>query len=284
MSGLLKVPAQQPAARRFLDGSPRLHYLEWNPAGRDTLVLLHGNSANAWWWETLAALMPPRFRMIAIDQRGHGDSEWVRPPAYSPVDYAADLARFITECELARPVIVGHSMGGIGVLAFAQRYSERARAAVAIDVAVTSSRGRDRYLRRLRALPTVTYPDLETAKARFRLMPAEGDVPSAILREIAEKSLGRTEDGRYTLKFDRESFFGSDGIDALGAIRAARIPLLLIRGGLSRIMTSEGAQHAVEASPLAQLEVIPGAHHHLPLERPDALAELIQKFVASLAL
>lgn len=268
--------------QRFLEGSPRLHYLEWNPRGAETLILLHGNSANVWWWEPLVALMPPRFHIVAIDQRGHGDSEWVRPPAYSPAGYADDLARFIAERGLKRPVVIGHSMGGVSVLAFLERHPEHARAAIAIDVAVTSSRGRDRFLRRLRALPTVAYADLATAKARFRLMPSEGAIAPEILNRVAEQSLGRTDDGRYTLKFDRESFFGSDGIEVLNAIRSARVPLLLIRGGLSKIMTAEGARHALESNPQARLEVIPGAHHHLLLERPDALAEIIQRFVESL--
>jgi pimeloyl-ACP methyl ester carboxylesterase len=266
----------------FLKGSPRLHYLEWNPGGTRTLVLLHGNSANAWWWEAMAAAMPRSYRILAIDQRGHGDSEWVRPAAYSPADYAADLARFIAECGVERPIVVGHSMGGMSVLAFAQRHGHQARAAIAIDVAVTSSHGRDRYLRRLKALPTVTYPDLKTAKERYRLMPAEGEVEPTILTAVAERSLVRTEDGRYTLKFDRESFFGGDGLEVLDAIRAVKVPLLLIRGEMSRIMTAEGARHAVEANALAQLRVIPRSHHHLPLERPHALAELIDEFAGNL--
>ena len=268
--------------RRFLEGSPRLHYLEWNPRGAEALILLHGNSANVWWWESFAALMPPRFHIIAIDQRGHGDSEWVRPPAYSPASYADDLARFIAERGLKRPVVIGHSMGGVSVLAFLERYPEHARAAVAIDVAVISTRPRDRFLRRLKLLPTVVYPDLATAKARFRLMPSEGAIAPAMLAEIAEKSIDRTEDGGYTLKFDRECFLGGDGIEVLGAIRATRTPLLLIRGELSKIMTAEDSQRALESNPRARLEVIAGAHHHLPLERPDALAEIIQDFVGSL--
>jgi pimeloyl-ACP methyl ester carboxylesterase len=268
--------------RGFLEGSPRLHYLEWHPGGEQTLILVHGNSANVWWWEPLAALMPPRFRILALDQRGHGDSDWVRPPAYSPADYAHDLARFVEACGGGQPVVVGHSMGGLSVLAFADRYPNRARAAVAIDVAVTSSRGRDRFLRRLRALPTVSYPDLETARARFRLMPSEGAIAEEVVAAIAEKSLSRTEQGRFTLKFDRESFFGSDGIDALSVVRGVRIPLLLVRGELSRIMTAEGAQRALEANSRARLEVIAGAHHHLPLERPDALAGMIARFVEGL--
>src|SRR5579859_1525576 len=98
---------------QFLEGTPRLHYLEWNPHGHETLVLLHGSSANAWWWRPLAnSIDGARYRLLALDQRGHGDSEWVWPPAYAPDDYARDLGRFIQDKGLARPIVGGHSMGG----------------------------------------------------------------------------------------------------------------------------------------------------------------------------
>jgi pimeloyl-ACP methyl ester carboxylesterase len=267
-----------------LPGTPRLHYLEWNSDARETLVLLHGTSASAWWWAPLAgSISGAKFRLIALDQRGHGDSEWVRPPAYSPAEYARDLARFIEVTGLVRPIVVGHSMGGIAVLAFAAEFGELARAAVAIDVAITSTRRRDRYLARLKSLPTVTYPDLAIARARFRLMPDEGAIAPAVLADIAEHSLERTADGRYTLKFDRESFFGSDGLDVLAAIRRIRIPTLLIRAEMSRIMTAEAAARATESNPLVHCVVIPAAHHHLPLERPDLLADAIAEFAASVS-
>jgi esterase len=273
---------------RFLESSgggdsPRLHYLEWNPHGEVTLIALHGNSANAWWWQPMAEAISPRMRIIALDQRGHGDSGWVRPPAYSPREYAADLARFIDACGIERPIVIGHSMGGISALAFAERATDAAiRAAVAIDVAVTSGRTRNRFLRRLKSLPIVSYPDLETAKSRFRLMPQEGDIAPQRLAAIAAHSLSRTDDGRWTLKFDRESFHGSDGLDVLAAIRAVRVPLLLVRGGQSRIMTTEAAQSAVASNPRACLVVIPDTYHHLPLECPDQLARVIERFVAEL--
>jgi pimeloyl-ACP methyl ester carboxylesterase len=113
---------------QFLDGRPRLHYLEWNPHGREALVL---------------------------------------PSAYTPDEYAGDLARSIEGTGLVRPIVVGHSMGGISVLAFAAQFGKLARAAIAIDVAVTSTPHRDRLLTRLRKLPTVMYPDRATALSAF---------------------------------------------------------------------------------------------------------------------
>ena len=268
----------------LLDGSPRLHYLEWNPRGTRTIILMHGNTANAWWWEPVARVIAPEYRLLALDQRGHGDSEWARPVAYSPSDYASDIARFVQHIATSgeKPVVVGHSMGGLNVLAFARRHPENARGAMAVDVAITSSRGRDRYLRRLKGLPLVTYPDLATAKARFRLMPNEGGIPEEIVHEIAERSLARTDEGRWTLKFDRESFLGGDGLEVLETIKEIRIPTMLVRAEHSRIMTAEAAEQARASNPRARLVTIAGAHHHVILEKPDAVARVIEEFAASL--
>ncbi|HXR24361.1 MAG TPA: alpha/beta hydrolase, partial [Candidatus Binataceae bacterium] len=239
----------------------------------------------AWWWEPFAdAIDGNTFRVVALDQRGHGDSEWVRPPAYSPDRYASDLERFIRAAGLARPIVAGHSMGGIAVLSFAARYGALARAAIAIDVAVTSTPRRDRFMSRLKALPVVTYPDLATATARFRLMPNEGDIDPAVLTRIAEHSFEGMGDGRYTLKFDRESFFGSDGLDVPSAISHLQIPTLLIRAEMSRIMTAEASANAVVSNERVRLAMIPGAHHHVPLECPEALARIISEFAATVGI
>ena len=269
----------------LLEGSPRLHYLEWNADATRTIVLLHGNTANAWWWEPVARAIAPEYRLLALDQRGHGDSEWARPAAYSPVDYAGDIARFVAHLTASgeKPIVVGHSMGGLNVLAFARSHPESARGAMAIDVAVTSSRGRDRYLRRLKGIPVVTYPDLATAKARFRLMPNEGGIAEDVLREIAEKSLARTDEGRWTLKFDRESFLGGDGLDVPAAIQEIKIPTILVRAEHSRIMTAEAAEHARASNPKARLVTIADAHHHVILEKPDQVARAIEEFATALS-
>ncbi len=268
---------------RFVEGLPRLHYLEWNPDGARPIVLLHGTSANAWWWQPVAeAMRSAGMRMLALDLRGHGDSGWVRPPAYSPADYADDLARLIETLRLDRPVVIGHSMGGIAVIAFAERYRELAGGAVAVDVAISSGQRRNRFLRRLKTLPVVRYPDLATARERFRLMPNEGEIAPAILSAIAEHSVTPGADGRYTMKFDRESFSGSDGIDVAATIGKIDIPVLLVRAEMSRIMATEAAVRAVHSNQHVRLVTIPNAHHHVLIERPELLADAIRGFITTL--
>jgi pimeloyl-ACP methyl ester carboxylesterase len=113
-------------------------------------------------------------------------------------------------------------------------------------------------------------------------MPDEGNIDPALLAGIAEHSFERMGDGRYTLKFDRESFFGSDGLDVPSAISRIEIPTLLIRAEMSRIMTAEASASAVLSNQRVQLAVIPGAHHHVPLEYPAALARIIGDFALSI--
>ncbi|HZP45466.1 MAG TPA: alpha/beta hydrolase [Candidatus Binataceae bacterium] len=267
----------------WIAGEPRLHYLEWRRLGGAVLVLVHGNSANAWWWRPLAEQLADfPGRIIAIDLRGHGDSEWVRPPAYRPTAYAEDLSRLVEHLGLERPLIAGHSAGGLATLAYAQAFPQRARALVTIDIPVTSSARRDRYLRHLKALPVVVYPDLATAKNKFRLMPDEGEISRALLDEIAERSLTETPTGGFTMKFDRESFFGGDGLDVAAALREVRVPLLLVRAAESRILRAEAAAQAVASNGHIKLVTLPRVHHHVPLEAPHALAQALMEFINSL--
>src|SRR5579875_404350 len=265
----------------IIPGSPRLHYLEWNPHASPTLVLLHGATANAWWWEDFAHALP-QFRLLALDHRGHGDSGWVKPPAYGPADYADDVRRLLAFCDIQDAILAGHSQGGINALAFVRDRPEAARAVIAIDIALTSSSRRNRFLARLRNLPAVVYPDLEVAKARFRLMPGEGDIAPEVMARVAERSLGPAPAGGYTFKFDRDSFYGSDGLNVLEAVAAVRVPLLLVRAARSRIMTAEAAQRALELNPRARLAVVDDSHHHVLIERPAALASAVKEFVREL--
>jgi len=172
-------------------------------------------------------------------------------------------------------------MGGIAVLAFALRYHRMVRAVAALDVAIRSGPRRNRYLRRLRTIPTISYSDLATAKARFRLLPNEGAIAPQCIAEIAEHSIRRTAEGTYTMKFDRESFFGSDGLDVASAIAKVPIPLLLVRGECSRIMSADAAADASGSNQLIEFVTIPNVHHHLPLEAPESLARVIEQFCAA---
>lgn len=107
-----------------LDGV-RLHYLEWLPRGSPrspSLLLLHGLSSNARYWERVAAQLPDR-RLVAIDQRCHGLSDGP-PYGYSHRTLAAEVAGAIEAMAMTRPVVAGHSWGATIALEVAARHPD----------------------------------------------------------------------------------------------------------------------------------------------------------------
>ena len=70
----------------------RLHYLDYGTAGKPAMLCLHGGAAHGHWFDFIAGGLTPGYHVRALDQRGHGDSAWVTPPAYTYEDYAGDLA------------------------------------------------------------------------------------------------------------------------------------------------------------------------------------------------
>jgi pimeloyl-ACP methyl ester carboxylesterase len=88
------------------------HYREWGSSKAPPVVLLHGFSGNARHWDTLALALAQRYRVLALDQRGHGETDWAPDGEYTPVRVNVDFAAFIEAIEIARFPIVGFSFGG----------------------------------------------------------------------------------------------------------------------------------------------------------------------------
>src|SRR5262245_32909646 len=84
----VEVPVSLPSSHHLVVGGLRLHYLDWGTAGRPPIVFLHGGALTAHTWDVVCLALRSEYRCLALDQRGHGDSEW------SPVmDYGADAHR-----------------------------------------------------------------------------------------------------------------------------------------------------------------------------------------------
>ncbi|MCL5045003.1 MAG: alpha/beta hydrolase [Deltaproteobacteria bacterium] len=270
----------KPLEKSFHSRALKLHYLEWNGGARGpALVFLHGAGANAWWWDLVCRRMPASWRLWALDQRGHGASQWARPPAYGAPDYAADIAAFVRALALNAPVIVGHSMGALNGLAYAAAFPAAVSAAVAVDVAAPPSARRKRLLSRLAQMPAPVYPDLAAARRRFSLMPPEDGVASSVRSFIAARSVAPARQGGYTLSFDRALLGADAGADVFTLVRALTVPLLLVRGERSQAMSATTAAQLARLNPGATMVTLGGAGHHIPLERPRELARAIVAFV-----
>jgi len=133
----------------------RLHYLDWGNERATPVVLLHGLRGFAHTWDPVARPLADRFHLLALDQRGRGESEWAPEAEYNTDAYVSDIEGFVDQLGLRQFVLVGHSMGGANTLAYTSKHPDRVKAAVIEDVGPGSldSPGSARIAREMEATP-----------------------------------------------------------------------------------------------------------------------------------
>ena len=115
----------------------RFHYRDWpsqKPGARD-LVLLHGFTGHARSWDAFAEAMTDRYRVLALDQRGHGESAWAAADKYGAEEMVHDLAAFVAAMGLKRFALLGLSMGGNVAIHYAGRRPPELAELVIVDIA-----------------------------------------------------------------------------------------------------------------------------------------------------
>jgi pimeloyl-ACP methyl ester carboxylesterase len=257
----------------------RLRYREWGDTSSPPVVLLHGGSAHAHWWDSFAAAIADAYRVLALDLRGHGDSDHTNPPAYRIEDYARDLAAFIDTTTRKRVDLIGHSLGGMVGTAYAGVASQRLNSIVIVDTQLKITAGGARYMTRLRKFPHPVYRDREQAIRRFRLLPTHTQADETTLAHIAAHGIRQLPDGRWTLKFDRESMAHAEPQDLTPILPRLTCPVLFVRGAHSTLLPHEHLAALLDAAPHAESVEIADAHHHVMLDNPPAFERVVRAFL-----
>lgn len=112
----------------------RLHYLDWGRHAGPPLVFLHGGRLTAHTWDLVCLALCTDFHCLAVDQRGHGDSEWSPVLEYQPDAHARDIGGLIHALDLQRPVLVGQSLGGLNAMTYATHAASQLAGVVLLDV------------------------------------------------------------------------------------------------------------------------------------------------------
>lgn len=271
------------------DARVRLH--AWGSTDNPTLVLVHGGAAHAHWWSPLAPLLTDRFRVVALDLTGHGDSD--RRDRYAVTTWADEvLAAAEAAGGRGRPVVVGHSMGGFVTIATAALHGERLEGAVVIDSPVTrpdpeTTEGVSGAMFRA----PKTYPDLDAGMRHFHLVPPQPCANGWLVAHVAEHSLRQVPDG-VTWKFDPGVFTRRSGPDQpsdYGPLLArAACRFAVINGADSAVVSPDTRTYMAELladSPAAVAGVpfveVPEAQHHVLLDQPIALITALRAVLAA---
>ncbi len=273
--------AIQPVHRFFAaDDGLKLHYLDW-PAdpGAPVLALIHGRLAHAHWFDPVIPFLSPRYHCVALDLRGHGDSESSKPISIHRV--AADIAEFCDLFKGRKLILVGHSYGG-GITALAQPlHGIKPDLYVMADTLIHWDPSEHRK-RRPNPSPPKRYESREEILGRFRLLPGGSAAPPEVLRYIAEHSIRQLEGGAWTWRFDDEAVaHPPDGRLLKGEdipLEKIETPSLLVYGEHSIVMTKYEVGKVQGRMQNAEAVMIPGSHHHITLDRPEAFAAALIDF------
>ena len=283
----------QPRSRRIpgADGLA-LHVLEWSDEGTP-LLLVHGFGNEAHIWDDFAPLVAEHYRTVAVDLRGHGDSDHDPACRYDYDHHVADLEAITAALGIERLVLVGHSFGGRTSVLFAAKHPERMAGLVVVDIGPEHDpRGTTRIRMEVmqRGAGSFASP-AEYERVLAHNFPAGSE---AALRRMARHELRGRADGRYERKADPFFMTGPPGAsEAEGEARErdtakrlwdalARIPCptLVVRGAASDILSPEIADRMVdEVLPKGSLAIVPRAAHSVMTDNPAGFGEAVAGFV-----
>ena len=278
----------------MVDGAS-VNYLRWgdNDPTRPGVLFVHGNGAHAKWFSFIAPLLTSELNVASVDLPGMGDSDW--RDGYSRESFAHAIAEIAADADLGpKPVIVGHSFGGFVTLIAASLYGERFGGIVLADFAVRAPEEHvEWFLDQPPRKPTRIYPDYETALGRFRLAPAQDCANRYIVDYIARHSLievrkgdnpgrGPSAEAGWTWKFDPSVFnglrMGSDHAELYASLPCKAASVF----GMESVHYDPARMaYLRELGPRHALFAIPGAQHHIMLDRPHAFAAAVDALMAA---
>ena len=274
----------EPRDREVAINGLSFHYLDWGTEGKKPLLLLHGALQQAHSWDFVALPLSADYHVLALDARGHGESQWAKDADYSLDAHLGDLDSFVEVLALKPFILVGHSMGGRNGYVYASRHPDKVSALVIVDTGPASkTEGRVR-MQRFRELPDEldSYQEFATRIQQYTGRSRE-QVMGALKYIIRQRP-----DGRWTWKYDKllrtpgyspESWPPERLWDCLADIRC---PTLVIRGSESDVFAPDVMEKMLRVIPQSTVAVVPGAGHLVAGDNPTDFLKALRKLLGSI--
>jgi pimeloyl-ACP methyl ester carboxylesterase len=284
----MPVTPTQPETVRLAGAGLGLAADAYGPPGAQPVLLLHGGGQTRHAWGSAAtAFAAAGRRAYSIDLRGHGDSDWSADGSYGLDRFAADVET-VSAGLYARPALVGASLGGLAALvAVGESETPVATALVLVDVAPrVETAGREKIgafmrsgMRGFESLDEAA----DTVAAYLPHRPRPTDLSGL------RKNLRLRGDGRWYWHWDPRFIANVEGVDGqegevrhdrlCNAARNVHIPALLVRGGISDIVSDEGIRELQSLIPHLEVADVAGAGHMVAGDKNDAFNMAVIEFI-----
>jgi pimeloyl-ACP methyl ester carboxylesterase len=275
-----------PAEHDMLVDGLRLHYLDWGRRGRPALLFLHGGCLTAHTWDLVCLALRGDFHCLALDQRGHGDSEWSPILEYGTDAHVRDIRGLIEQLDLKRPVLIGQSLGGLNAMTYAAQAADQPAGIVMVDVGPdVQSSAVERIANFVTGDPG--HGSVEDFVQRARAFNPRRD--PRLLRYSLRHNLRQLPDGTWTWKYDRRGlspeYFASVR-RSLGQLRdgthAVTCPVLVVRGAESDAFSDTQAACFAAALPDGRWAKVENAGHTVQGDNPRGLVQVLTEFLVEI--
>ncbi|MGD9750197.1 MAG: alpha/beta fold hydrolase [Acidimicrobiia bacterium] len=257
----------------------RFHFLEWGDPDAPPVLLLHGGNQSAHSWDLVSLHLADRYHVYALDQRGHGDSEWNRELDYSIAAMVADARAFVADQQLADPIVFGHSMGGRVTLTLAVAEPTLARALVIVDVGPEISAEGAKTIQNF-VIRNLEFDDLEVFLDNVEKY--DPFRTRAHIERTMKYNVLRRVDGKYISKVDHRRIPVPNRDLTLEQMATLGRPVLVLRGAESNILEPDAAQRFVDALPNGQLVTIPKCGHNVHSGNTPGFLDAVGTFLDGL--
>lgn len=262
----------------------RLRYLEWGNEGKPVIVCLHGHTGQAHIWNEFADEMSSQYHIYALDQRGHGGSQWAQD-GYERDKFVEDLGAFLDVLALAKVTLVGLSMGGWNSLLYAPTHPERVNRIIIVDIGPEPSEA-SRQAAGTRAPTPLAFDSLEQVVAWVRQTnPWVTD--SRLMQDLVDK-MKQQPNGTWTWKADPVLYTTplSDMQDPESisrywhSLEGIKCPILEVRGKESLTVSDAILERMARANPMFQYVDVEDAGHVVTVDNPCGFIEATRDFLS----
>ena len=272
-----------PDEHQVVLGRMRFRYLDWGTRGKTSLVFLHGGGLTAHTWDLVCLALRTDYRCLAIDLRGHGDSEWSPEMDYGIEAHRGDVEAFVDHLGLDGFGLVGMSLGGLTALAYAGRQAARLSSLVIVDSGPEARQEGARRIQEFVAAPAEFDSIDEVIERALSFNPRRD---AKLLRRSLQHNLRRMPNGKLTWKHDRRHRAKFDAEEwarrrqgLWDVIPRITCPTLVVRGGRSDVFHDEDAEKLATALPCGSWVRVEDAGHTVQGDNPRGLVAELRRFL-----